>query len=64
MLLAIEDQINRDKKTDKSPSGSFQALGESGSQDPTISLASDFFRGLTPEGHLEASDFKKNKISV
>ena len=43
MLLAIEDQINRDKKTGKSKNGSFQALGESGSQDPIISLASDFF---------------------
>ena len=43
MLLAIEDQINKDKKAYKSTSGSFQALGESGSQDPIISLASDFF---------------------
>ena len=43
MLLAIEDQINRNKKTNKSTSGSFQALGESGSRDPTISPASEFF---------------------
>ena len=64
MLLAIEDQINKDKKTDKNASGSFQALGESGSQDPTTSLASDFFRGLTPLGHSEVATSKKNKISV
>ena len=64
MLLAIEDQINRDKKTNKSGSGSFRALGESGSRDPTISLASDFFRGLTPNKHSKATDSNKNKISV
>ena len=64
MLLAIEDQINRDKKTNKSGSGSFRALGESGSRDPTISLASDFFRGLTPNNHSKTADSKKNKISV
>jgi hypothetical protein len=64
MLLAIEDQINKDKKTSKSTSGSSQALGESGSRDPTISLASDFFRGLTPNKHSKATDSKKNKISV
>ena len=56
ILLAIEGQINRDKKTNKSGSGSFQALGESGSQDPAISLASDFFRGLTPNKHSKATD--------
>jgi hypothetical protein len=64
MLLALKDAINNDKKTDKNISGSFQALGESGSQDPTTSLASDFFRGLTPLGHSEAATSKKNKISV
>ena len=64
MLLAIEDQINRDKKTNKSGSGSFQALGESGSRDPTTSLASDFFQGLTPNKHSKTADPKKNKISV
>ena len=64
MLLAIEDQINGDDKTYKSTSGSFQALGESGSQDPTISLASEFFRGLTPNKHSKTADSKKNKFSV
>jgi len=64
MLLAIEDQINRDKKTGKSDSGSFLALGESGSQDPATSLASEFFRGLTPLGYLGATSSKKNKISA
>ena len=64
MLLAIEDQINKEKKTSKNTSGSFQTLGESGSQDPIISLASEFFRGLTPLGHSEAASSKKNKISV
>ena len=43
MLLALKDVINNDKKTNKSPSGSFQSLGESGRQHPIISLASDFF---------------------
>ncbi len=64
MLLAIEDQINRNKKTNKSTSGSFQALGESGTQAPIISLASEFFRGLTPERHLKPLNSKKNKFSV
>ena len=64
MLLAIEDQINKEKKTSKNTSGSFQALGESGSQDPIISLASEFFRGLTPNKHSKTADSKKNKISV
>ena len=43
MLLAIKETINKDKKTDKIGSGSFQALGESGLQDSLIFLASDFF---------------------
>ena len=47
MLLALKDAINNDKKTNKSSSRSFQALGESGRQRPIISLASEFFRGLT-----------------
>ena len=64
ILLAIEGQINRDKKTNKSTSGSFQTLVESGSQDPTISLASDFFRGLTPNKHSKTDDSNKSKISV
>jgi hypothetical protein len=64
MLLALKEEISRAKKTNKNDSGSFQALGESGSQDPTISLASEFFRGLTPLGHSEAASSKKNKISV
>ena len=64
ILLAIEDQINRDKKTNKSTSGSFQALVESGCEAPTISLASEFFRGLTPNKHSKTADFKKNKVSV
>ena len=46
MLLALKDIINNDKKTNKSTSGSFQALGESGSQDPATSLASEFFHSL------------------
>ena len=36
ILLAIEDQINRDKKTNKSTSGSFQALVESGCEAPQL----------------------------
>ena len=40
MLLALKDIINNDKKTNKSTSGSFQALGESGSQAPPHNLAS------------------------
>ncbi len=64
MLIAIEDQINRNKKTNKSTYGFFQVLGESGSQDPIISLASEFFRGLTPNKHSKTADTKKNKISV
>ena len=64
MLLALKEEMSRDKKTNKSTSGSFQALGESGSQDPTISLASEFFRGLTPERHLKPLNSKKNKFSV
>ena len=47
MLLALKELINKDKKSDKNTSGSFQALGESGAQAPIISLASEFFRGLT-----------------
>lgn len=43
ILLAIKELIDNAKKTDKGDSGSFQALGESGSQDPIISLASEFF---------------------
>ena len=64
MLLAIKGQINRNKKTNKSTSGSFQALGESGSRDPTISLASDFFQRLTPNKHSKTDDSNKSKISV
>ena len=64
MLLALKDAINNDKKTDKNISGSFQALGENGSQDPTTSLASDFFRGLTPNKHSKTDDSNKSKISV
>ena len=64
MLLALEEWMNRDKKTNKNTSGSFQALGESGTQAPATSLALEFFRGLTPEKHLEAASSKKNKISV
>lgn len=47
MLLAIKGQINRDKETDKSGSGSFQALGESGSPAPITSLASELFQWMT-----------------
>ena len=64
MLLALKELIGNDKKTNKNASGSFQALGESGTQDPTISLASEFFQRLTPNKHSKTADSKKNKISV
>ena len=64
MLLALEEWMNRDKKTNKNTSGSFQALGESGKQAPATSLASEFFRRLTPQGYSEVTSSKKNKISV
>ena len=64
MLLALEEWMNRDKKTNKNTSGSFQALGESGKQAPATSLASEFFRRLTPQGYSGITSSKKNKISV
>ena len=64
MLLALKEEMSGAKKTNKHDSGSFQALGESGTQAPATSLALEFFRGLTPEKHLEAASSKKNKISV
>lgn len=47
MLLALKDLINSDKKTCKSSFGSFQTLGESGSQAPITSLASELFQWMT-----------------
>lgn len=47
MLLALKDLINSDKKTCKSGFGSFQTLGESGSQAPITSLASELFQWMT-----------------
>ena len=64
MLLALKEEMSRDKKANKSDSGSFQAPGESGSQDPTISLVSDFFQRLTPNKHSKTDDSNKSKISV
>ena len=64
MLLALKEEMSGAKKTNKHDSGSFQAPGESGTQAPATSLASEFFRGLTPLGHSEAATSKKNKISV
>ena len=64
MLLALKEEISGDKKTNKNESGSFQALGESGSRDPATSLASEFFRGLTPLSNFKATVSKKNKISA
>ena len=64
MLLALKELIGNDKKTNKNASGSFQAPGESGSQDPTISLVSDFFQRLTPNKHSKTDDSNKSKISV
>ena len=64
MLLALKEEISRDKKTNKNEFGSFQALGESGTQDPATSLASEFFRRLTPQGYSGVTSSKKNKISV
>ncbi len=43
MLLAQKETINNAKKTGKSKNESFQALKDSGSRDPAISLASEFF---------------------
>ena len=63
MLLALKEEMSRDKKANKSDSGSFQALGESGTQAPATSLASEFFRRLTPQGYSGITSSKKNKIS-
>ena len=60
MLLALDDvkNQNRDQKR------YYKALGESGSRPPAISLASEFFRGLTPSNHSKVTNCKKNEISV
>jgi hypothetical protein len=60
MLLALDSITSKDQNKKRY----YKALGESGSQDPATSLASEFFRGLTPERYLKASDSKKNKSSV
>ena len=60
MLLALDDITSKDQNKKRY----YKALGESGSQDPATSLASEFFRRLTPQGYSGVTSSKKNKISV
>lgn len=48
MLLALNILTSKNKDVQPSKYGSFHALKESGSRDPIISLASDFFSEVDP----------------
>lgn len=60
MLLALDNITSNDQNKKRY----YKTLGESGSQDPGISLASEFFRELTPQGYSGVTSSKKNRISA